>query len=197
MEHCALLGGSFDPPHHGHLALALAVRELLQVERLLLSPSRNPFKAESSLEAIHRIQMVELLADEVNRTGSGCEVCRWELEQPVPSYTIELVRYLLQHHPSWRLSVVLGEDNFHSFHLWKEYQEILKRCHVVVFRRSSEADKPTQDETLLLQEGVTFYNFDAPLSSTEIRKRLVAGLSISGMLPLSIQRYIEQEGLYK
>jgi nicotinate-nucleotide adenylyltransferase len=191
------MGGSFDPPHNGHLALALAARELLNVECLFLSPSRNPFKGGSLLDDEHRIQLVELLAKEVNRTGSGCEVCRWEIEQAVPSYTVELIRYLTQSYPTWRFTLILGEDNFHSFHLWKEYQEILRLCHVAVFRRSSEAAKPTQDETLLQQEGVSFYNFDAPLSSTEIREQLRAGLSVNGLLPSSILRYIEQEGLYR
>jgi len=83
-----VFGGSFDPPHNGHLALCLLAREQLGLDRLLISVSKNPFKSSSDAPDSQRKIMARLLAAEINVTGDFVAVSDWELDRSGPSYTI-------------------------------------------------------------------------------------------------------------
>jgi len=192
--HLAVFGGSFDPPHNGHLALCLFARELLALDRLIISPSNNPFKRKSVTGDLHRQRMVELLASEINLIGSCCDVSDWELQKQQPSYTIDLIRHVHSLYPHDKLTLLVGEDSFAEFPSWKEYESLFTLCDIVVFRRASfEPHVAVAGGTVPTR----FIPFNAPVSSTEIRVLAASGASISRMVPASIARYIAEQALYR
>ncbi len=198
--HLAVLGGSFDPPHNGHLALCLFAKELLEIDRLVISVSNNPFKQNRAACDVHRMHMAELIASEINRTGPCCEVSRWELEKQQTSYTVDLLRHLHARYPQDRLTLLVGEDSFREFSSWKEYEKLIVLCDVVVFRRRSTEMSGLLGHPLnapYWKEAIRFIDFACSVSSTEVRRLLVAGKSISRLVPPSVYRYITQHALYR
>lgn len=193
----ALFGGSFDPPHNAHLALCLYARELLKLDRLMISVSRNPFKEGFAASDAERLHMAGLLVQEINRTGNEAVLCDTELRRsPAPSYTIDLVRELTLDYPGAELYLLVGEDNARGFRQWKHWQELLDTCRVVVFRRGGQHGDDSEADTEDLLAGVRVVRFDFSISSTMIRQYLSAGGVCDRLLPQSIAQYIRQQGLY-
>ncbi len=195
--HLAVFGASFDPPHNGHLALSLFARELLGLDRIIISVSNNPFKQNRSTTDEHRLRMAELLSREINCTGSSSEVSGWELEKKQPSYTVDLMRYLHHLYPTCKLTLLVGEDSFREFALWKEPEALFLLCDIVVFSRASTRQSEPQPETILHKGEIKFIDFTSPLSSTLIRDSVAAGLSVSRLVPPSVCRHITEHGLYR
>ena len=194
--HLAVFGGTFDPPHNGHLALCLFARELLEIDQLIISVSNNPFKPHRGAGDVHRMSMAMLISLEINRTDScSCEVSGWELEKQQPSYTVDLLRHLHARYPHDQLTLLVGEDSFREFSSWKEYERLLLLCDVVVFRRSSTEMSRLPDLSPNAKP-IRFIDFACPVSSTEIRELEGAGNSISRLVPASVRGYITGHALY-
>ncbi|NTV98102.1 MAG: nicotinate (nicotinamide) nucleotide adenylyltransferase [Chlorobiaceae bacterium] len=190
-------GGSFDPPHNGHLALCLIARELLQLDRILISVSNNPFKPQSSSPDSHRMRMAELLSDEINLTGFSSEVCSWELEKHQPSYTVDLLLYLHTLYPGERITLLLGEDSYRGLPLWKDPQVLMNLCDIAVFGRASEDEREKARIFPLSEGNVRFIHFNFPVSSSEIRELAASGEPIDGLVPAPIREYVEKHRLYR
>lgn len=194
--HLAIFGGSFDPPHNGHLALALFARELLAIDRIIISASNNPFKLNRIEVDGHRKRMATLLSSEINSTGACSEVSGWELLKKEPSYTVDLLLYLHHLYPAESLTLLIGEDSFRELSQWKSVEKIFSLCDIVVFRRAATEAGRQSENIALLKGAVRFIDFDAPVSSSTIRGRALAGRSIAEFVPLSVHRYIIEHGLY-
>ncbi|MEI7824674.1 MAG: nicotinate (nicotinamide) nucleotide adenylyltransferase [Chlorobiaceae bacterium] len=194
--HLAVFGATFDPPHNGHLALCLFARELLQIDRLIVSVSNNPLKQKRAAADVHRMRMAELLSREINMTGACSEVSSWELEKMQPSYTVDLLRYLRDLYPTDRLTLLVGEDSFREFSLWKESEQLYALCDIVVFGRATAEQSAQPHQAMERCGAVRFIHFDCWLSSTLIRDLLAAGLSVSRHVPSSVLQYIKEHGLY-
>ncbi len=195
----AVFGGTFDPPHNGHLALCLYARELLHRDRLVISVSNNPLKEAPRSADRDRVKMAELLAETINSTGPVVEVCSWEVNRGQPSYTIDLIAYLEEIYTSMDITLLIGEDNYRNFRQWKSWEELIRRCNFVVFGRaddSAEAAKAAGIEDRQ-EEKFRHIDFNLPLSSTEIRERIASGDDCSDRIPSPIWRYIVTEGLYR
>ncbi len=189
-------GGSFDPPHNGHLALCLLARELLQLDRIIISVSNNPFKHGRGASDSDRKHMAELLAAEINLTGLSSEVCGWELEKRSPSYTVDLLRYIHALYPGQHITLLLGEDSYRELPLWKEPGAVMDLCEIAVFGREHRS---TANVVNLRPDAgtVRFIAFDLPVSSTEIRELVAQGEPLEEMVPSSIMHYISGRGLYR
>lgn len=195
----AVFGGTFDPPHNGHLALCLYARELLALNRLVISVSNNPLKESPRSSDRDRVQMAELLAETVNRTGAIAEVCSWEVNRAYPSYTIDLVTYLEEIYSSSNITLLIGEDNYRSFRHWKSWEELIRRCNIVVFGRETVDGAGAEAASLEKLHEQKFHriDFNLPLSSTDIRDRIASDQDCSQQIPETIWRYIVDEGLYR
>ncbi|MBL6956522.1 MAG: nicotinate (nicotinamide) nucleotide adenylyltransferase [Chlorobium phaeobacteroides] len=195
----AVFGGSFDPPHNGHLALCLYARELLQVDRLVISASNNPLKDAPQAADRDRVKMAELLAETINRTGAFAEVSSWEANRGHPVYTIDLMEYLEEIYSTSDLTLLIGEDNFLNFRQWKSWEELIRRYSIIVFGR--KADDGASDDSAISErlhdQSFRHIDLNLPLSSTEIRKRLASGDDCSAEIPSPIWQYIVENQLYQ
>ena len=195
----AVFGGTFDPPHNGHLALCLYARELLRIDRLVISVSNNPLKDSPHSADRDRVKMAELLAETINRTGTIAEVCNWEIHRGHPSYTIDLVAYLEEIYSFPDITLLIGEDNYREFRQWRSWEELVRRCTIVIFGRAADENAESDVAGLESLHKDKFFriDFNLSLSSTEIRQRIVSGEDCSGLMPSAIWRYIVEEGLYR
>jgi nicotinate-nucleotide adenylyltransferase len=181
-----MLGGSFDPIHHGHLLAARALRERLALDEVRLIPAaEQPFKAgRHGASAEHRAAMVELaVGDE-----PGLVVDRLEVERPGPSYTVDTVEEFRSRWPEARLTLLLGSDTAAEFPLWRHPERIRALAEVVVYTRAGSSDGSSGPV-------VAVPCFE--VSATEVRARVRAGQSIRYLVPEAVVEYIVQHNLYR
>jgi nicotinate-nucleotide adenylyltransferase len=183
-----LLGGSFDPVHHGHLIVGQVARETLGLNELRFVPARQqPFKAgRHGASAEHRAAMLELAL-------AGCaamRVERAELGRTGPSYTVDTLRQLREREPGLTLTLLLGADAAAELGAWHRASEIPELARVVVFARPGSA---VPDSPLIAG------SIEVPaieISATEIRRRVVEGRSIRYWVPDPVAEYISRQRLY-
>jgi nicotinate-nucleotide adenylyltransferase len=183
--HTGILGGSFDPVHHGHLILARAALEELGLDRILFIPAhRSPHKTDTKpATAQDRFAMVQLaIQDEPGFAASDLE-----LQLPPPSYTVETLRELRAQHPGDQFTLLIGADNVAKFDTWREPDEIRRLANLAVLDRAGH-DTP--------HDGPVIRRL-VDISSTEIRARVAAGRSIRYLTPAAVCDYIAREGLYR
>ena len=194
-----LLGGTFDPIHVGHLAVAEEAREALGLERILFVPAgRPPHKPGRRISPVeHRVAMVELaIAD-----NPAFALSRVEVERPGPSYTVDTVAGLLESDPSAPvLTVIVSAEQFVDFMDWHEPERLLRLARLAVVPRAGYA---TLGRSFVaehfpgLEDRVTF--LDGPhlgVSATDIRERAAAGRSIRYLVPPAVAAYIGDHALY-
>ena len=188
-----VFGGTFNPPHMGHLRLAKIVRERFGLDRVLWIPnSRSPFKTGEELaEAADRLAMIRA-ATEGDAAFSVSEI---EIRQRGASYTVDTLRKLREEHPDAVFRLIVGSDQWSEFSRWREPEEIVRRAPLIVFPRAGyeQAAVPAGFEKY-----VEFA--DTPLidlSSTDIRQRIRAGRSVRYMAPPAVLEIIEERGLYR
>lgn len=209
-----VLGGTFDPIHAGHLAMASAAARALALDSVLLLPSRTPphRPVDPSASIYHRFAMVALGAQSDGRLIAS----DLELGRPGPSYTADTLRAL---HGTGldRLQIffLTGADAFADIATWREYPAVLDLAHFVVCSRpgtpagSMPARLPELASRMVtVPEGAPapatapqpcVYLLDAPtpdVSSTDIRARARAGRPLAGLLPPEVEAYIRRHGLY-
>ncbi|NTV02305.1 MAG: nicotinate (nicotinamide) nucleotide adenylyltransferase [Chlorobiaceae bacterium] len=191
-----VFGGSFDPPHNGHLALCILACERLCLDRLLVSVSRNPFKSASDAPDIHREQMAGMLVAELDRSCRNATLDTRELEHPGPSFTVELLRRLRDEFPADELFLIVGEDSYRDMPKWMESGAIPGLCTIVVFGRPvAEVPAGIMHEAERLP--AIFVEFDMPVSATGVRALLAKKEPVAHLVPRAIAAYIEANGLYR
>jgi len=192
-----LLGGTFDPPHYGHLLAAQEVAWRLNIDRVLFLPARqNPLKrGEASSSAEDRCEMVALAVAD----NPTFELSRLDLDRPPPSYTADLLRALQS--PEHELFFLVGADILPELPKWREPQQIVQLARLVVVNRPG-APPPDLErvETVLpgVRERVERVQIPGvDVSSREIRKRVAAGRPIRYLTPPAVERYILDRRLYR
>jgi nicotinate-nucleotide adenylyltransferase len=199
LRRIGLYGGSFDPVHTAHRALADTALQQLALDELRWIPAGQPWQKTRRLaSAEHRAAMVSLAIGD----NPAFVLERCELERSGPSYTLDTVTLLQQResHPAqWFL--VIGQDQLRNFCTWHGWAELLQRVTLAVAGR---AGTPVQAPDALLNTGHRIVALDMPamaLSSTELRNRLAAGESAVSLAPRmvapAVARYIDRHGLYR
>lgn len=190
MKTIGLFGGSFNPIHNGHIALAKQLCDAEGLDELwfMVSPM-NPFKQNQELlEDKKRLELVELAVQDDPRLVA----CDFEFSLPKPSYTYHTLKALLKEHPDKKFILIIGGDNWLSFPHWYKHKEILEMVNVWVYPR------PGYDLTeKKLEEGMRVVQ--APLfnfSSTDVRNAIRKGQDTSEMLPEMVKNKIQQDKLF-
>jgi nicotinate-nucleotide adenylyltransferase len=183
-----ILGGSFDPPHVAHMALAGAALVELDLDEVRWIPAGQPWqKARAVTAANHREAMVGLAIAVEPRFVLD----RIELERHGPSYTVDTVRALA---PLGELFLIIGADQYAGLHTWHGWQELLGRVTLAVANRPGEHPTAHPEVRQLAHRVVPLPMLD--ISATDIRSRVARGLPIEGMVPPSVAGYISRHGLY-
>jgi nicotinate-nucleotide adenylyltransferase len=186
LRRLGLLGGTFDPPHYGHLIAAQEAAWRFELERVLFLPARqNPLKqGEVMTDAEVRCEMVEAAIG----ANPRFELSRLELDRPPPSYTVDLLRSLQK--PSQALFFIAGADILAELPRWYAVDEILKLATlVVVSRPGASLDSPRPEIRTLEIPGVD-------VSSTLLRERVRRGQPITYLTPPTVERLIRERRLY-
>jgi nicotinate-nucleotide adenylyltransferase len=208
-----ILGGTFDPPHRGHLYLARAALDAVPLDQVWFLPAGcHPFKSSRQISGVaHRLAMVErAIADE-----PGFFLCRHEADSPSVAYTVDTLAALGAQYPGHEWCFLFGADIIGELHLWKEWQRLLELAHLCILERvgyplpaaGSTASSPAMDWLLAHRcpvlsrggsHGVLFVPVTPPaISSSLLRQRLEAGDAVDGWLTAGVTGYIAQQGLYR
>ncbi len=186
------MGGSFDPVHLGHLAVARSVAQALALDRVLLMPAAQaPLRsAPVCAAAPHRLAMLKLAIADM----SNLEVSEIELQRGGVSYTVDTLRSLRTERTRDEWVWILGEDQFARLPQWAEPETLVQLAEFAVYGRPGcERAAPPAIP------GLRVSRVEGPewaISSTEIRARLRRGETVSGLVPDKVIEYIRENGLY-
>jgi nicotinate-nucleotide adenylyltransferase len=198
-ERLGLFGGTFDPPHVGHLILASEARTQLELTRVLWTVTPDPpHKQDQFITPLeHRLAMVKLAIED----NPFFELSDIELNRPGPHYMVDTIRALANENPQAEIVPIIGGDSLHDLPTWHEPRELVYAAHWVgVMRRpGGEPDLKELEREL---PGITskVHYVDAPLleiASREIRNRIASGQPYRYYLPNPVFQYINQHHLYK
>ncbi|MBX7059714.1 MAG: nicotinate (nicotinamide) nucleotide adenylyltransferase [Leptospirales bacterium] len=209
-----LFGGSFDPPHRGHLAMVrFALQQGLCDDLDICPAALSPFKTLSPpASAAERKRMLELalgdIALEIDEHRDRIRILDLELQRGGPSFTAQTLRDLRLEFPDTRIGLLLGSDSFLSLERWRNFQDILFHHTLLVFRRSEDRQEMLQNTARRFKHqysncGPEIRILDNPLveaSSRETRAALAEGLespALSRMLSPAVLQHIRQQGLYR
>lgn len=187
-----VFGGTFDPPHHGHLIVAADVCEALGLDRVVLVPSAVPPHKRDTVQAPAgtRLEMVQAAV----RGDPRLEVDDLELRRPGPSYTVDTLRALRDRYPGAELFFVVGADNVGELGSWREPEEIVRLARIVAVARGCESVGVNADAPFpLLSVPVT----RVEISATDVRRRVAEGRSIRYLVPDAVRGIVAREGLYR
>ena len=199
MERIGIYGGTFNPPHIGHIRAAEQAAEFLKLDKLLMIPDRiAPHKTltGSAPDGAQRLQMLCLATANCERL----EPSDLELRREGVSYTWETVALLREQYPEAELVLLMGSDMFLSFHTWKNPEKIIENAALGVFCRGDKGEQTAMDaQTAALQAlGARVEQIPitpVPISSTQLR-RMLAFRCAEDFLPAGVGSYIRSEGLY-
>ena len=182
-----IFGGSFNPIHNGHIALARQIRQMVALDEvwLMVSP-QNPLKKGSAELLDDRLRF--LMARAALHGEDGIKACDCEMHLPKPSYTWNTLQELKKTYPDDTFMLLIGGDNWQLFRQWFRADDIMKEHRIVVYPRSETDLMPAADT-----DNVTFLNAELlPVSSTMVRKRVRSGESISGLVPKVIEPMVKR-----
>ena len=191
-----IYGGTFDPVHNAHLAVAKGVYKQLSLDEVIFIPAGQPWFKEPVSSAEHRLEMVRLaIFGEPQFSISTIEI-----ERAGPTYSIDTLNKLQTRRAPDALFFIMGWDSFSELPEWKQSRELVSLCRLIVFNRPG-VEKPDlrqlEKEIPGISQRVSLLEMPpVDISSTEIRKRVKQGLSIQGMVPPKVKRYIRQHKLY-
>lgn len=175
-----IYGGSFNPIHNGHIALAEAFLRQAELDEVwfMVSP-QNPLKANARLlDDKIRFKMVQ----KVLKHKRNLIACDYEFHQPKPSYTWDALQRLSNDFPQHQFTLLIGSDNWTAFDRWYHHEDILQNYKIVIYPRLG--DEIGKNE---LPDSVSLLNAEfINISSTEIRERIANGKSIDHLVPAEI-----------
>ncbi len=201
MQRIGIIGGTFDPPHIGHLVAAEMARAEMNLERVLFVPTnRSPWKMTRMMSTTEqRVKMVELaIADHPQ-----FELSRVDVDRPPPSFTFETMRLLKQQFPSDDLFFIMGLDSLRDLANWHHADEIIRLAQLVVCARPGVEMHVGQMVNLMrtlpaLGERLNFVEMpELSIAASDLQQRVRSGQSIRYLVPAPVCEYIIAHGLYR
>lgn len=198
MERIGIYGGTYNPPHIGHMRAAEYAIEALSLDRLLLIPTGvSPHKEMASgASSADRLEMLRLSAAGLEKA----EISDIEIRREGRSYTVDTLRQLKAENPGAELVLLMGTDMFLSFHSWREPEQIMKLATLAVFFRGEKGEQTKIEAQKLSLESLgarveLVQNPVTAISSTDLRRMLVFGCADPFLMP-GVDDYIRERGLY-
>ncbi len=193
-----LLGGTFDPVHCGHLAVARQVKDAGALDGVWLIPAaRSPFRGAPHASAAHRVAMCRLAV----QGRPWLEVRDLELSRPAPSYTIDTLRALAKAHPDADFVFIVGMDALEAMAAWRDTAAILAICELVAVARPGFAAALPADLAREHPESATRIRIlrdgASDIAASDVRRRVAAGDSLESLVPDAVATYIRRHGLYR
>ena len=195
-----LFGGTFDPPHNGHLALAEDAKIKFNLDEVWFIPAGDPYFKTAVREVTHpykRMNMVNAAIQGVDwAISDDCEVCRQG-----PSYTDITLKHYLELYPQHKFYLILGADELRDITAWHNFQYLFDNCTIIAAHRDAErGDEIFRISAMELMDKygakILFLPFNIPISSTQIREKIRVGASYRFYLPPATYDYIRKHGLY-
>ena len=189
-----LFGGTFNPPHHGHVALAETAVQQLGLERLLVVVTGQTPDKEVDVDAETRLK----LAAAAFEGRSRIEVSRLELDRPQPSYSVDTVRWAGEQ--GGEIVFVVGADRFLDFPTWREPERVLEYAKLAVATRPGFPRERLVDvlEQIDRIDRILFFEIEPlPISSTDVRRRVARGEAVDHLVPQRVADLIDELGLYR
>ena len=193
----AMYGGSFNPPHNGHLHLAEEISRKLMLDKVVIIPSNiSPQKTNNgNIDPIHRINMCKKAFSSELFEVSDCEIARGGR-----SFTFDTLNYLKTLYPDDELYLLMGADMLLSFHTWYRYEDILSLCSICAVSRddNDNAEVLRRYAESHLAKGKVYVVDIKPfeVSSSEIREKLADGENCENLLSKEVSDYIKENKLY-
>ncbi len=195
LKKIGLLGGSFDPVHLAHTALAITALDILQLDELQLIPAANPWQRTAlQATASQRLAMLKLAIKDL----PGLSVNPVEIERGGPTYTIDTLRQLPAHAEYYW---ILGADQLDNFCSWREWEEIVQRVHLAVAQRPQTpvmAPMALAERLKALNRRMLELPFEPmSISATAIRQRVANGEPVQDLLNAAVAQFIARHKLYQ
>jgi nicotinate-nucleotide adenylyltransferase len=191
-----MFGGSFDPPHRAHVALARAAVEQLGLDELRVLPTGQAWhKARALSDASHRLDMARLAFADVPRAVVDAR----ELRRTGPTYTVDTLCELAQESPGVELLLVIGADQAEALHGWRDSARIPELATIAIAERARPAQSPVPFDASHVPGGhwLPVELPAMPVSATEVRERVAAGQGIAHLVPDPVASYIARHHLYR
>lgn len=193
-----VLGGTFDPPHYGHLVLAENGRVQLGLERVFfVLAGQPPHKPRCPVASSHhRLAMVEAAVAD----NPSFAVSRIDLDRPGPHYTVDMLALLGQEHPAAELFFLMGGDSLAHFVTWRDPAGIARQARLAVMQRPGHAPDVETLERVApgIAERLAWLNVPRlDIASSDLRRRVQEGLPLRYLVPPPVEAYIREQRLYE
>lgn len=197
-QRIGVLGGTFDPPHCAHLALARAVRRALNLKRLLFVPAADPphKRGKQHTPASTRLKMLELALE----GQAGMCLSRLDVDRPGPQYSLDTMKFLQRAHPDASFWFVMGADSLRDLPDWHRPLELVALCRLAVVPRPGVCVRPDMHEAVLpgLERRVDMVDCEPlPHASHDFVERMRRGEDVGGLVPPPVLDFIVEKGLYR
>lgn len=200
-----LYGGSFDPPHYGHMNNLRAAAARVHPDRVVVMPAGvSPFKKGTTASGALRVEMCRCFAPLAEEMGFGLTVSGWEVEQAEQgkrNYSVLTLEMLARENPAAELYLAIGSDMLLSFDEWHRWEDILRLARLVVVSRNIGDDPVLHAKARQLDSSgarILFAPVEAlPMASSALRARLAAGDECKNELPALVRSVIRREALYR
>lgn len=199
MKKTGIMGGTFNPIHNGHLALARKAKEQFALDEILFIPCGEPYMkvAQKVASAQIRAEMTALAIQE----ESCFSLSMIEIEHSGNTYTYKTLERLRQDHPNTEYYFILGADNLFQITKWAQPERIFANCRLLAAIRDDKTVSDMEAQISYLEQAyqavIFLLKIDCmDISSSEIRRKIADGSSIEADVPASVRAYIEEKGLY-
>lgn len=199
MKKIGIMGGTFNPIHLAHLAMAQAAFDEYGLDRVLFMPSKNPphKNKENIVSDAHRERMIRLAIEGVPEFVFS----DFELKREGTTYTSDTLELLCRDHPEWHIFFIIGGDSLMDFDKWHKPKEISKRCTILAVPRGRMDFSETKKVCLQMENKFEGDFLPVPfdgmqISSEKLREKINNGISVTGQCPRKVIRYIALHGLY-
>lgn len=192
-----LFGGTFNPPHIGHLLIAKRIKDEFNLDKIIFVPAYCPphKKPNNIIDAKYRLNMIELLIN----NEQNFIVSDFEIKKPTVSYTIDTVKYFINYFPEQELFFIVGSDNFYYIETWKDYKNLLHIVNFIIYIRQGFTRKKILEKHKNIINEKIFWSGQKyiDISSSEIRTRIRNGENCKEDVGEKVWDYIIKNNLYK